>query len=80
MDTLDELAEDFIIDGKDTQPNTVNQNIAYSTGEEHGGSFDHIAKLVILFCTVLCSICNHVWKKNCTLAGSIDVLMDNVYW
>ena len=60
MDTLDELAEDLIVDGKDTQPNTINQNIAYSTGEEHCGSFDHITKLGILFCTMLCFICNHV--------------------
>ena len=33
MDTLNDLADDFIIDGKDTQPNVINQNIAYSTGE-----------------------------------------------
>ena len=41
VETLDELAEDFIVEGKDTQPNVVNQNIAYSTGEECRWSFDY---------------------------------------
>lgn len=34
MKTLDELAKDFVVNGKDTQPNTISQDIAYSTGKE----------------------------------------------
>ena len=50
MDTLDELAEDFIVDGKETQPNVVNQNIADSTGEEHWGHLTTVdTKLNVLF-------------------------------
>ena len=55
MDTLDELAEDFIANGKDTQPNVVNQNIAYSTGEEHWDQLTIVyTKKNILFSFVPC--------------------------
>ena len=69
MDTLDELAEDFIVEGKDIQPNVVNQNIAYSTGEEHWGHWTTVyTKLNGLFSLYYVKL-HLINRKNGTFAG-----------